>query len=273
MDQEEKKYRRISMVFTAIIQVVVLALVYVLVAWREPDPPIPEYGIELSFGLEQTGVGESVQQPEELDSEVQEEPREEISEPLETPAQDQQESVQEVASGEADQEVHKDPQSPDVVEEEPAESQQEQKSESTPVSQPSSETEIDETLEKAETKSQGNKEEEGVQGDPEVAIDERALYGEREGTTDGASLELTGWAWDFRPDPKDESDETGKIVFEIKIDDQGYLVSIKTLTSTVTPRVENIYRRSVEQLTFSKTSEYQPAPFSTGKITFLIKSK
>ncbi len=94
-----------------------------------------------------------------------------------------------------------------------------------------------------------------------------------ESGTSGASLQMAGWVWDSKPDPKDNSDETGKIVYMITIDDEGYITNISLQSSTVTPAVERLYRQSVERLSFSKTSEYKPAPTSSGTITFLIQTK
>lgn len=104
-------------------------------------------------------------------------------------------------------------------------------------------------------------------------LDDQALYGSRGSGGNGASLQMTGWVWDFKPDPKDNSDETGKIVYKIKIDDEGYIIDIELQSATVTPAIERLYRQSVERLSFSKTSEYKPAPTSTGTITFLIQTK
>ncbi len=85
---------------------------------------------------------------------------------------------------------------------------------------------------------------------------------------------MTGWIWDFAPDPKDTSNENGRIVFEIKIDDMGEIISVRTLEKTVSPAVERIYKNEVESLTFSPiSSNTSSAPVSTGKITFLIRSK
>ena len=102
------------------------------------------------------------------------------------------------------------------------------------------------------------------------------MYG-NQGTSsenlEGASLALAGWIWDFKPAPKDESDEVGKIVYSIVVDSEGELRKIVPITSTVSPSVELAYRTSVQKLTFSRTSNNAPAQFSTGTITFIIKSK
>ena len=113
----------------------------------------------------------------------------------------------------------------------------------------------------------------GDKGDETGEIDARALYG-TPGGGGGASLDLAGWIWDYVPQPEDTSNEFGRIVFEIKVDDHGEVIGVRTLEKTVSPRVEQIYREEVESLTFSPTSlNTVPAPVSTGKITFIIKVK
>ncbi|MFN2302296.1 MAG: hypothetical protein ACK2TV_01060, partial [Anaerolineales bacterium] len=90
-------------------------------------------------------------------------------------------------------------------------------------------------------------------GDRQGTLDSRALYGTY-GGGGGSSLELAGWIWDFEPDPRDTSNEDGRIVFKIKIDDMGQIISVKTLESTVSPDVERIYKTEVKSLTFSPIS-------------------
>ena len=114
------------------------------------------------------------------------------------------------------------------------------------------------------------------EGEEEKEIDQRAIYGSQgtnTGDSEGANLALAGWVWDFKPKPDDQSDESGKIVYKIVVDQDGYLVKIETVTSTVSPSVERKYRSAVEKLTFSKTADYKTAPVSTGTITFIIKSR
>ena len=64
-----------------------------------------------------------------------------------------------------------------------------------------------------------------------------------------------------------------KIVYRIKVDNDGYLINIELVQSTVSPFVERRYRNAIEKLSFSKTSEYEAAAVSTGKITFIIQAK
>lgn len=99
------------------------------------------------------------------------------------------------------------------------------------------------------------------------------LYG-NPGRGGGSSLDMAGWMWDFKPEPEDTSSETGRLVFEIKVNEEGEILSVRRLESTVSSTVEKIYRQEVEQLTFSKTSDNAlVAPISTGRITFVIRSR
>ena len=269
----------------------VILLFLFLMAWREPNPPYPEYGIEINFGTDDAGSGpvqpeipvsEETETESESDSEQSEETTEEVTEEvLEEEVIQPEEQVSE--------EVSEDP---DIVSEEiDAESLEEASPPEEVVETPVDEkpTPVEETPEteksegaKGESKeeasgeeaNQGDKTDEtGDQGDPEGQIDARALYG-KVGGGDGVSISMTGWTPDFAPKPNDTSDESGKIVFEIKIDDQGEIISVRTVETSVSPAVEKIYREEVEKLTFSPSSTNTiPAPVSTGKITFLIKSK
>jgi len=282
-EQEERKNRRVGMIVSLTVHTLVLLLFAFLMAWREPNPPLPEYGIELNFGIDDAGTGEvQPQTPVTPSEKVEESKPEELQEEVvenSSPAED---------SEAEESEVFDDPESQDIidegekVEEKPVEENEikitEEPNESPETNQPVEEKEENggqgevEESDEASVANQGDKTDEtGDQGMEDGDIDERALYG-KPGGGGGTSLELTGWKWDFSPKPKDTSDEEGRIVFEIKIDDQGEIISIKTLEKTVSPTVEKIYKTEVEKLTFSKTDNLPPAPVSTGKITFIIRS-
>ena len=294
-EEKEKKYRRISWIASISVQLVLLLLFYFLIAWREPDPPIPSYGIELAFGLENVGSGpkpvttpepaEEITPEEEASEESAEETLEEnsVEEPLET--ESLEEPIEEI------EEVQETPvteqPSPTVVEEVKKPVQQPKKEvvkeevkKTTPkpeVEQPEkSEVQKEALMPKAEqgetNNSSGETANDGRQGKEEGTIDGRALMGDQ-GSSNGASLQMAGWVLDFKPDPKDNSSEEGKIVYRIKVDGDGYIVGIELISSTVSPSVERYYRQSIERLSFSKTNDYKPAPMSTGTITFIIKSK
>ncbi|BDD04081.1 hypothetical protein [Aureibacter tunicatorum] len=303
MEKEQKKNERKSAVITFVITSLILLLVWYIKVWEAPDPPLPVYGIEMSFGFTETGQGnKSPEKPvteaaaksevveeiiEELDnSETVEEVVEEtalaenveaqqsedisdvedltseVEEIVETVEDDSDSSVEEVESSasnssEAVQEV---------VEEQPKSSN----STKPALTYPSQETADAE-------EGNGNDNTPGAVGNEESKKNEKKplLYSKHSGNGNmsGASLDLSGWNWDFEPKPDDNSPENGKVVFQIKIDDSGEVISVITLEKTVSSAVEQIYKREVESLTFSQTEGQGIAPpVSVGKITFIIRT-
>lgn len=106
-------------------------------------------------------------------------------------------------------------------------------------------------------------------------INEENLYkkGSEKSTVD---VSIIGWELDFFPNIEDNSSEVGRIVFEIEIDDDGYVIGVKTLEKTVSNLVEEVYKKGLFSFTFSKTSEsnQDQEKFTTkGHITFNIKYK
>ena len=290
--EDERKNRRIGWSISIGLHALLILLFFLMLAWREPDPPLPEYGIELNFGIDASGSGEI--QPTQPTS-IPDETVEQEAEPQELEPQEET-SPPEVEEHEIIEEENVEPpvetqvrESPDVVQPvvtkpEPREEvvkeikevvQEEQIARIPEVSQNKETTgTTDEVLDDRISTSQGDDAGiEGDKGDEKGVIDSRALYGSQ-GGGGGPLLELSGWTWDFEPNPRDTSNENGKIVFEIKIDDRGEIISVRTLEKTVNPEIERIYKQEVESLTFSPiSSNTRPAPVSTGKITFIIRSK
>ena len=265
-DRKEEKNKRVGWFVSISIQLFLLILFYFLIAWKAPFPPIPEYGIELGFT---TSAGATQPTPAPVSPEVEEQTEEQPAEtpettaPVETPVEAEESDVETEVSqvDESETPVETEEVAGNVVEQ--VEESTEQDTEQ--VSQPAKETpQTDE----------GSNEAEQIVEEPK--IDDRAIYGNQgseTGSSEGASLALAGWIWDFKPVPDDTSEETGKIVYKIVVDQDGYLVKIETITSTVSPAIERKYRQSVEKLTFSKTSDYKPAALSNGTLTFIIKAR
>jgi hypothetical protein len=61
------------------------------------------------------------------------------------------------------------------------------------------------------------------------------------------------------------------VVFEIKVDDAGEIISIRTIERSVSLEAENICRKEIEKLTFTKSGANVPS-VTTGKITFVVRS-
>lgn len=292
VDIEEKKSQRTGLIATIGFHMVLLILFFFLLAWSEPDPPIPEYGIELSFvQSDSKGKVESVQQEqaqeesedskdeavepseEEPIEEVDEEQVEEVTEEAE-PAENTdnvEEIVEEVPVEDVSEptEESEDVNSPDIVEEKKEEVKKE-------VEQPKEESAPKETNSNdgaGESKSESKPA-------PKPTLDSRAIYKGSKGETNsqsssgGSSLNMSGWIWDIEPEPDDKSDESGKVIFKIIVDDEGVIIRVTTLETTVSPIVEKKYKDAVMDLTFSKTAENRStAATSSGIITFIIKSR
>lgn len=193
MSDQEKKDKRFSIVVSAIIHSMLIALFLVLVAWREPDPPVPEYGIELNLGFQDAGSGDlerTVDAPnEETDNELQpdadietenndlEETQDEVIE-----EQPVEETVEETVETEAEpiEEVQEETPPVESVEEEVVTeetSEVEVKKEETP---PVEEKKEEETPPVEEKKVEEQKAEE--KKDP--VIDNRAIMGGKKTNTD-----------------------------------------------------------------------------------------
>lgn len=286
--EQEKKNKRIAAITTAGITVLVFFLLFVIIAWRAPDPPLPEYGIEINFGTDDAGSGEvqpevSPGEPEAAPEEVAEEtPVESEPEPLVESAPEEQQVVSQVESPVSVKE--EEPKKETTPAEEPVKKEAEPVKEpvkETPkppvpkaVYKPNAENKDVATSRQGEGPSHGDDPgETGDKGNPQGNVDAKALYGKPGGGAGGSSLDLAGWTWDARPAPSIPEEELGGVVrFEIKVDDRGEIISIRTLERGVRPETEQLCRKAIEKLTFSKTGENVP-PVSTGTITFVIRAR
>lgn len=287
--REEDKNRRVGIAVTIGFHALLLLAFLFMLAWRPPNPPIPDYGIEINFGMDNTGSGD-IQPTEpvnESESEVDPLPEERQAEQI---VEQETEAIEEIAKEEVAEEIPvpevSNTELPDVVEPKEKETPKEEKEEAVKKepAQPKVEKTKDETTTGASGKagkvdqpqkaSQGdNTSKTGDKGKPEGKIDARALYG-NPGGGDGFSFNMDGWTPDFIPKPEDTSNESGRLVFRIKIDDMGEIISVTTIERGVGPAVEKIYKDALYKLTFSKTSDNNlVAPFSTGTITFILKSR
>lgn len=102
-------------------------------------------------------------------------------------------------------------------------------------------------------------------------MDADAMMGPQGGGS-GSKLDLSGWKWDSPPKPNDPTQQSGKIVFEIRVDNNGEVIAVRLTESTVSAEVVKIYQDEVAKLSFSRTSGGKTAPQSKGTITFIITS-
>ena len=112
----------------------------------------------------------------------------------------------------------------------------------------------------------------GDKGNPNGKIDAKEFYGTPGGAKTGVAFDVSGWSMVSRPNVNDDSDETGKIVFQITVDGSGDIISVKTRQTTVSPVVVDQYRKAVQRLKLRPKGGATP-PTATGTITFIITSK
>jgi len=284
---EEKKNQRIAMFTSLGIHGALFLLFFFIVAWKAPNPPLPEYGIELNFGLDTQGSG-AVQPKTPVGSEGTQEAEPDQPEQVEALP----ETPVPVESKPIEQEVVSKVESPVKVEEKkeevkpiekPVEKVQPKKEEVVkPKEDPQAVYKPNTPKADSENKTDGakagtpgnqgdDKNSTGDKGSKEGSLDAKSMYG-TQGGGGGPSLDLAGWVWDSKPNPTVPKNESGRIVFEIKVDDNGDIISIKTIERAASIEAEQACRKEVEKLSFTKTGANVPN-ISTGKITFVISLK
>lgn len=235
-------------------------LLMIIVAWKETYPPPEEYGIELGFENNELSDADS-ESFEENDEEVENQ----IVEDLEIEESMEPETI--IEDVVEDNTTSNDSESSDLDEIQEIEITNDSESElSVDVS---SENETNNKNESVDSSTINER------SPSSKIIDERAIFKNKsssESGSKGSSLEMQGWVWDFEPNPIDNSRESGKIIFEIIVDYYGEIIGLKTLETTLSPAIEDIYREEILKLTFSPTNNDNPAEVSKGKITFIIKN-
>ncbi len=275
---EEQKNKRIAGITTIGLHGLLIVFLFFAVGWRAPNPPYPQYGIELNFGLDDQGSGEiqplepvgSV--PEASADQKQDEPKHD-----ETPLKAESKQAEQLTAKDNDAVAVKDvkkAEAPALVKSKETTVENTAVSETTKPAvvykKPSAEVSDGKAGQPGSHGDDVNKA--GDKGSPQGTLDAKALYGKPGGGGGGSSLSLSGWQWDEIPEPKIPGNESGgRVVFEIKVDALGEIISIKTLERSVSLETENICRREIEKLTFSKTGTNVPS-VSTGKITFIVRS-
>lgn len=287
--QEEKKNKTIAMVTSLGIHGALLLAFIFMVAWRPPNPPLPTIGLEVNFGMDDQGtglvqpkepVGSQGTQTVEPDQPETQEEVEQTPQPTEV-VPDEPEVVSKIESPVVVPEKKKEEPKPEkpVVKEQP----KKEETEKPKVNQdavfkpntPQNESSNKSTDGKAGTAGSHGDDvnKAGDKGNPEGSLDAKSLYGNPGGGGGGPKLDLAGWNWDRMPKPEIGKSESGRIVFEIKVDENGDIVNIKTLERSASIDAERACRAELQRLTFSKQGGANVPPISTGTITFVIVAK
>ena len=253
---------------------VLLAFIFMM-AWRAPNPPFPEYGIELNFGLDNQGSGDI--QPETPAS-AEETPTDEppTDEPSTEPLEEQKEEskpVEEVV----EQPVSKE-ESPVVIKETKKET------EVKPVKEDIKKVDKKE-VKVADTKpsddngnpkqaNQGDdKNKVGNKGSEEGPLNDGAIYKGTQGGGGGLQLSMQGWKWSVDPVIPDlPENDFGVVVFEIECDEDGEFTSIKTSVRGLSPKTEKILKDMILKNSLTSTSAGKVPGHSKGTITLKISA-
>ena len=291
MHSEENKNRRIGILTSLGIHGTLFLIFFFLTAWRAPNPPNPEFGIELNFGLDNQGSGDI--QPEtpvgersdQQSKEAQQQPTEEQPEEVKP---DLKEKVKEVVPDQAKEQVVSKLESPVKVKEEKKEAKTETKKEKIADSNPKEKLVAEYKKEqKKEVTTDGSKKgDPGSQGDddkkvgdkgsPEGKLDAKALYGTQGGGGggDGFGLSMSGWAWADQPKvPELPDNENGKVIFEIECDESGDIIGITTVERSLSPKSEQILKEEIRKNSLVRTSGGRAPERSKGRIVFILKTK
>ncbi|MDW8286587.1 MAG: hypothetical protein RMJ89_00795 [Flammeovirgaceae bacterium] len=282
--KEALKNKRVALATAILLQTGILLLSFYIVAWMPPDPPIPQYGIEVNFGLDESGSGEK--QPEKTSSETKPATATKVSnaqpsktveskvpkvEPIATPPvyQEKVEATKVEPITEVGEEtvVAKPTSSVEKIAETSKETSESPKQEP-------SETILsgNEGQKHTKTNSHGNVEgSKGDQGKEEGTINSELLVVSDLTGRGEIGLDIQGWSWSRLPQPKDTSNESGKLVFEIKIDRYGEVIAIRTLYRSVSRTVADIYQNALKEASFEPHEGVDPAETTTGKVIFNIK--
>jgi hypothetical protein len=312
IDPKAKQDQTIAGSVTFVINAILIVLLYLINAHTTVIPPPQLYGVEVNFGTSDIGSGkiQTHNKPNDLDREVESKPATEANtKPVPAPPTKEIKKTEVVkqpkveTAKEAPVKVSK-VESPVKVAEKPEVKKIEPvKPTPAPAKVPEAKPSPPEPVRTADPKAlykkgggtgqsngtigndpnpggnnNGN-DAKGVgdKGSPDGKINNSAIYkgpSGNGGTGAGASLNLAGWTWKSKPVVNDNSSETGRIVFQITIDDEGKIISIITKESTVSPSVLDLYKRAVARLDFDTVSNSgNRAERSTGTIVFNIKSK
>lgn len=112
----------------------------------------------------------------------------------------------------------------------------------------------------------------GDKGNPDGKIDAKEYYGKPGGSSTGVAFNVAGWSIGNKSIDKDASEESGKIVFRIKVDQSGSIVSINVVETQVSPSITDFYKRQISRLRPQPKSSVVPE-ISTGTVVINVRSR
>ncbi|HZY79984.1 MAG TPA: hypothetical protein VFE50_10705 [Cyclobacteriaceae bacterium] len=280
-EKQEQKNRRIGMLTSLGVHGAILLLFFFMMAWRAPDPPLPEFGIIVNVGFDDVGSGDvqtdvPATEPETQAEEQQEEPQQETEPVVEDKPVDKIEQ-QEIVTSKIESPVAVEKKEEKVKEEPKPKEPEKVKTEFTKEDAKKAEQQTQAKGEK--TPSEGDdKDKTGNKGEPKGTLDPNGQYTGTPGGGgggNGMSLSMSGWAWAKNPDTNDiPPNESGRIKFQIECDETGEIIGIKTLEKGVSAATEQQLRAAIMATSLMRVGDGANVPErSTGTVTFVIKSR
>lgn len=283
MESQEKKNQRVGWLTSVGVHAALVLTLFFVMAWRAPDPPLPEYGIELNFGMDDQGSGDI--QPEETAGDQGESATESPAESQPTESKKTQQET-DPAQDKTSEPVASKLESPVSVKEEkkaaetaktPDKAVTEPEKETVVAKTESTEKKPTEDAKAGEAASHGDDASKpGDKGSKEGTLDAQALYGTPGGGGGGTgvNLQMTGWAWADKPEiPTLPDNENGKIVFEIECDDKGDITGITSVERTLSVRAEQLLMEMIRKNSLIRTSGGKVPERSKGRMTFVLKTR
>ncbi|EPR65416.1 hypothetical protein [Cyclobacterium qasimii] len=309
-DKATAENNRKALIITLVFNVLLLIGLYFVMVWKQPVPPMSQFGLELNLGFsdmgsdsKQTETPPSPSQEQTTEAAAPGDPAPQVTEtvtpvtpPKANPAPAEpkktQPKVEAVAKTPSPVKAEKK-----VVEKKESPKETTTKAEVPVKSQPEKEPQPEKVEKPQPTvdpraifgaggttgtgkkpsagSSQGNSTQAGDEGNPNGTIDGRSILQSGKGNTGdggGYNLDLAGWDFASRPNIQDRvSNRNGQIIFNITIDSGGKIVQATPDTYSVSNEVLNYYRSVVRSLTFKPQSGNAIAEYSKGKITFIIR--
>jgi protein TonB len=278
LSQQEEKNKRIAMGVSLVAHLLLLLFLFYFLAWKAPDPPLDQLGgIEMSFGTTETGSGDVHSRAQPNPSENTEDSKPAATAPKVTPTPQPQ--PQPVKTATPEKVVTTTMESPVSVKEEPKPKVEEQPKEVVKkvdnralMSGKAKDGAGNGTAGSSNRPTGNNNGDEGTVGDKG---DPRGLMNGKKtgkGGSGGGSLNMPGWRYDIEPRPDPYENESGVVKFQVKIDAEGDIVSLKKVEGNVSPQVEKWYRDQIQRTTFSRISGSGASAGATGTITFIIRA-
>jgi periplasmic protein TonB len=311
LENFEIKNKREAALYTTFITGAILCLFYFITIFKEADIIKPDYGIEVNFGTSDKGSGDiqTFNKASDLKNKEESAPEESkatknIAPPIPKPVEPKVEKVKTpikaetaiTSKVESGVKIKEAPVKAKATPIKPTETAKPAPAKVEPIkpqpippkpdagslySKPGSKTGGNGTIGTSSNpggnnNGDGAKGEVGDKGDPKGKID-APLYSGKPGGGGGApsgnSLNLTGWTWSKKPVVNDNSDETGSIKFEIKVDEQGEILAVRVVSSTVSRSVVNLYKQAIEKVSFVPTGSGARPTVSTGTINIKINPR